>query len=84
VVVVVTDGRATGPADVGEHADPVEAALAAGRAIRAAGVTALVLDAEPGTPRLGLAVRLAEAMGAPCRPLATLPEALHTLTTPPT
>jgi magnesium chelatase subunit D len=76
VVVVVTDGRATGPAE----GDPVDEALAAGRAIRAAGVAALVLDAETGTPRLGLAARLADAMAAPCRPLATLPEALHTLT----
>jgi magnesium chelatase subunit D len=86
VLVVVTDGRATGPgAGAAAHpvtADPLAAALEAGRAVRAAGVPALVLDAETGTPRLGLATRLAEAMGAPCQPLASLPAALHTLTAP--
>ncbi|HEX8802981.1 MAG TPA: VWA domain-containing protein, partial [Acidimicrobiales bacterium] len=77
-LVVVTDGRATGP-DGG-----IDAALDVAARIGAAGVPALVLDAEMGMPRLGLAARLAAAMAAPCRPLADLtPAALHTLTTPP-
>jgi magnesium chelatase subunit D len=66
VLVVVTDGRATGAPD------GLEAALAAAGAVRAAGVPALVLDAETGLPRLGLAARLAAAMGAECRPVADL------------
>ncbi len=86
VLVVVTDGRATAPAPPGggggDALDPLSAALDAAQAVRAAGVAALVLDAETGTPRLGLAARVAEAMGAPCRPLATLPAALHDLTAP--
>jgi magnesium chelatase subunit D len=66
VIVVVTDGRATaGP-------DAPSDALAAATAVRAAGVPALVLDAETGTPRLGLAARLADALGADCRPVADL------------
>jgi magnesium chelatase subunit D len=82
VLVVVTDGRATAATAATGTPDPLAAALDAAQAVRAAGVPALVLDAETGTPRLGLAARLAEAMGAPCRPLATLPTALHDLTTP--
>jgi magnesium chelatase subunit D len=66
VLVVVTDGRATGSDDAGAEA------LAAAADVRAAGVPALVLDAETGVPRLGLAARLAEAMGAACRPVAEL------------
>jgi magnesium chelatase subunit D len=66
VLVVVTDGRATGSDDAGAEA------LAAAADVRSAGVPALVLDAETGVPRLGLAARLAEAMGAACRPIAEL------------
>jgi len=63
VIVVVTDGRATsaGPQD---GADPVAAALAAASEIAAAGIEALVVDAEDGDVRLGLARELADAMGA--------------------
>jgi len=75
VIVVVTDGRATsaGPAPAAAMGtstarpagvDPVAAALAAGAEIAAAGIEALVVDAEDGDVRLGLAHRLAEAMGA--------------------
>ena len=68
VIVVVTDGRATsaGPlAAAGPvSADPVGAALTAAAEIAAAGIEALVVDAEDGDLRLGLARRLAEAMGA--------------------
>jgi magnesium chelatase subunit D len=87
VLVVVTDGRATGPADPDrpDTAGPgaMDAALAAASAVRSAGVPALVLDAETGAPRLHLATRLAEAMGAPCRPVADLTAGtLQSLTSP--
>jgi magnesium chelatase subunit D len=75
VLVVVTDGRATG----GEGA--AGEALVAAESVRAAGVPALVLDAETGLPRLGLAARVAEAMGAACRPVSELTAGtLHALT----
>ena len=69
VIVVVTDGRATsagpspatGPSGTG---DPTAAALAAAAEIATAGIEALVVDAENGDIRLGLARRLAETMGA--------------------
>ena len=59
VLVVLTDGRATsgGP-------DPGPAALAAACEVAAAGIDSLVVDAEDGHVRLGLARGLAEAMGA--------------------
>lgn len=67
VLVVITDGRAT--AAPGDD-DPWTAALAAAADVAAApGVTGLVVDAETGTPRLGLAAELAQAMGAPCQPI---------------
>ena len=58
ILVVVSDGRAT----VGE--DPVGDALAAAGEVRARGVSAVVVDAENGATKLGLAGRLATAMGA--------------------
>ena len=63
VIVVVTDGRATsaGPPPA---ADPTGVALAAAAEIAAAGIEALVVDAEDGDLRLGLARRLADVMGA--------------------
>jgi magnesium chelatase subunit D len=66
VLVVLTDGRATGDADA------LGAALEAGAEVRRRGVTALVLDCETGRTRLGLAARLAEAMGAQLVPAAVL------------
>ena len=75
VLVAVTDGRATGGdagGAEGAGGDPLANALDAAAAVRAAGVPALVLDAETGTPRLGLATRLATAMGAACRPVTEL------------
>ncbi|MGH9000193.1 MAG: vWA domain-containing protein, partial [Acidimicrobiia bacterium] len=59
VIVVVTDGRATSGGT-----DPAADAMAAAAEVRAAGVEALVVDAEDGTTRLGLAADLADAMGA--------------------
>lgn len=66
LVALLTDGRATGGPDATGRA------LAAAGAVRAAGVDALVLDCELGAPRLGLAARVAEAMGAPCAPVPSL------------
>lgn len=63
LLVVVSDGRATaGP----EGVDPVDAALDAGARVLRRGVPTVVIDAEPGPTRLGLAAKLAESMGAPC------------------
>jgi magnesium chelatase subunit D len=59
VLVLVTDGRATAPLP-----DPAGAALAAAHQVARAGIEALVVDAEDGDIRLGLARTLAEAMGA--------------------
>ena len=59
VLVLVTDGRATAPLP-----DPAGAALAAATQVARAGIEALVVDAEDGDIRLGLARTLAEAMGA--------------------
>jgi magnesium chelatase subunit D len=63
VIVVVTDGRATsaGPSPA---TDPTGVALTAATEIAAAGIEALVVDAETGDVRLGLARQLAETMGA--------------------
>ena len=69
LLVVVSDGRATAAAG---DTDPVRASLLAAEAVRRAGVSSVVVDAE-GAPssngasagvRLGLARPLAEAMGA--------------------
>jgi len=68
LVVVVTDGRATWA----EDCDPVEAALTAGRACRALGLDALVVDCESARRPLGVASALAEAMGARCVALGPL------------
>ncbi|MDQ2729865.1 MAG: VWA domain-containing protein, partial [Actinomycetota bacterium] len=74
VLAVLTDGRATG----GPGA--LDDALAAAGAVRTAGLRALVLDCETGTPRLGLARRLAEAMGAEHVPVDGLdPVAITTI-----
>jgi magnesium chelatase subunit D len=59
VLVLVTDGRATAPLP-----DPGGAALAAAEQVARAGVETLVVDAEDGDIRLGLARNLADAMGA--------------------
>ena len=61
LLVVVSDGRAT--AARGEP-DPLDAARVAAGRVRAARVPAVVVDVEDGRSRLGLAVDLADAMGA--------------------
>ena len=58
LLVLITDGRATGNQSARERA------LAAARDVAAAGVQVIVVDAEDGPNRLGLAAELAEAMGA--------------------
>ena len=64
MIVVVTDGRATSAGPPSAAGDPIGAARAAAAEIAAAGIEALVVDAEDGDVRLGLARELAEAMGA--------------------
>jgi magnesium chelatase subunit D len=73
LLVVVTDGRATASPD--PAADPVEAAHAAALAVRRRGVSAVVIDAEDGPIRLGLAAQLAETMGARYLTMAGLSKA---------
>ncbi|MCK2242554.1 MULTISPECIES: putative cobaltochelatase [unclassified Crossiella] len=68
LLVVVTDGRAT----VGVHGDPVRDALRAAALLAADGVAAIVVDCEHGLVRLGLAARLAHALGANCLTLDEL------------
>ncbi|MGC0420476.1 putative cobaltochelatase [Embleya sp. AB8] len=66
LVVVVTDGRATGGPDaLGES-------RRAARLLAATGVASLVVDCESGPVRLGLAARLAEDLGG--GPVVTLDE----------
>jgi magnesium chelatase subunit D len=61
LLVVITDGRATtGP----EGLDPVAAAEAEATAIRRRAIPSVVVDVEDGPLPLGLASRLADAMGA--------------------
>ena len=68
LLVVVSDGRATaGP----PGADPLEAAHRAAVEVGRRGVASVVVDAEDGPTRLGLARGLAQAMGAR---YLTLPE----------
>ena len=58
LLVVVTDGRATaGP-------DAVQRSLDAADVIAAQGISSVVVDSETGRFRMGLAVRLAERLGA--------------------
>jgi magnesium chelatase subunit D len=66
LLVVITDGRATSAADgrATSAADPLEAAEAAAALVRRREVSAVVIDAEDGAIRLGLAAQLADAMGA--------------------
>ena len=68
LLVLVTDGRATGG-----NGDAVEAALLEAAVVRHRGVPAVVVDVEDGSgPRLGLAARLAEALDGQHLPLGAL------------
>ena len=69
LLVVVSDGRATaGPPGT----DPLGAAREAAAAVRRQGLPSVVVDADQGATRLGLAAELAEAMGARHLTLAEL------------
>jgi magnesium chelatase subunit D len=61
LLVVVSDGRATA---AGPDEDPLAAAMESAAKVRRRGISAVVVDAEDGPTRLGLARKLAEAMGA--------------------
>jgi magnesium chelatase subunit D len=69
LLIVVTDGRATASGAGGE---PVADALRAAGRLAADGVAAVTVDCEHGPVRLGLAGRLAAALGGPCLTLAEL------------
>ncbi len=60
LLVLLTDGRATG------GADPVPRARMAAALLAAEGTAAVVIDCETGLVRLGLAAQLAEALQAAC------------------
>jgi magnesium chelatase subunit D len=62
LLVVITDGRATSAPD--PATDPLDAAEAAAALVRKKHISAVVIDAEDGPIRLGLAAQLAETMGA--------------------
>lgn len=64
LLVVVTDGRATG------GTDPVGRSLQAADHVASLGVTTIVVDGESGPLRLGLAARLAEHLRAEHLPVA--------------
>jgi magnesium chelatase subunit D len=59
--VIVSDGRATAAPSGG---DPIAAAHKAAAGVRRRGIAAVVVDAEEGPTRLGLARSLAETMAA--------------------
>jgi magnesium chelatase subunit D len=61
LLVVVTDGRATGR----RGSDPVAQAHRAAGLLAATGVASVVVDCESGPVRLGLAPQLARALGGP-------------------
>lgn len=67
LLVVITDGRATG------GPDPLASARRAAR--RLAGISSVVIDAEEGPVRLGLAARLAADLGAELSTVAGLASA---------
>ncbi|MCU1392339.1 MAG: hypothetical protein JWM34_767 [Ilumatobacteraceae bacterium] len=63
LVVLITDGRATGGVDA------LDRSRASARRLAEQRIPVVVIDAESGPTRLGLAVELAEVMSAPCLPL---------------
>jgi magnesium chelatase subunit D len=66
LLVVVTDGRATG------GPQPLERAARAARLLAADGTAAVVVDCEAGPVRLGLAAELARALDGPAVALGEL------------
>ena len=61
LLILLTDGRATYASD---GQDPLDAARTVASEVARRAVDAVVIDAETGTPRLGLAAELAQVMGA--------------------
>ena len=61
VLILLTDGRANA---VAKGDDPIASALKMAEKIREAKITALVIDTESGFIKLGLAKKIAAAMGA--------------------
>ncbi|CAM3267743.1 VWA domain-containing protein [Tsukamurella hominis] len=66
LIVVLTDGRAT------SGRDPLPRALAAATGLHADGRATVVVDCETSMVRLGLAAKVAAALGAPMLPLGGL------------
>ena len=62
LLVLVTDGRATGT-PLSQALSPVAAAQRAAALLAAAGVASVVVDCESGPVRLGLAADIAQALG---------------------
>jgi magnesium chelatase subunit D len=69
LLIVLTDGRATA---TGAGGEPVPDAMRAAGLLAADGVASITVDCEHGPVRLGLAGRLAVALGGPCLTLAQL------------
>lgn len=69
LLVLLSDGRATSAPD---GTDPVVAAHAAAQQIRAQHVASVVVDAETGDTRLGLARELVDTTDAQCMTLQEL------------
>jgi magnesium chelatase subunit D len=69
LLVLVSDGRAT---EAPDGADPLAAAVEAAAGVKRRGIPAVVVDAEEGPHRLGLAAELARAMGARYLPVGKL------------
>ncbi|MGM1063102.1 putative cobaltochelatase [Saccharothrix sp. Mg75] len=69
LLVLLTDGRATAS---GTGGDPLRDALRAAGLLAADGVASVVVDCEAGHVRLGLAARVAGALGAACLRLEEL------------
>ncbi|HEY3606068.1 MAG TPA: VWA domain-containing protein, partial [Pseudonocardiaceae bacterium] len=69
LLIVLTDGRATATSTGG---DPVADAQRAAGLLASDGIASITVDCEHGPVRLGLAARLAGALGGPCLTLAQL------------
>jgi len=69
LLILLTDGRATASTAGG---DPMRDALRAAGCLAADGIASITVDCEHGPVRLGLAGRVAGALGGPCLTLADL------------
>ncbi len=71
IMILITDGRANAT-DKDHGNDPVEAAMKIAEKFRKAKITSVVIDTESGFIKLGLAKKIAAAMGASYFPLKKL------------